>query len=70
MLDLVVQRSSGVDHDDELTASGQEFAQAQHERVGHRLRRGSDGISEMRDHAGVDRIGLGESPLAPANLRT
>ena len=50
----------GVDHDDELATSGEEFAQAQHERVGHRLGRGPDGFGEMRDHAGVDRIGLGQ----------
>ena len=51
----------GVDHDDELAASGEPFAQAQQERVGHRFGCGPDGVSEMRDDAGVDCIGLGES---------
>ncbi len=50
----------GVDHDHELAASREQLAQAQRERIGHRLRLGPDGIGEMGDDAGIDGVGLGE----------
>ncbi len=52
----------GGDHDDELAPPRQQVLQLAQVRIGHRSRRRTHRLGDMRDDPRVDRVGLGQLP--------